>query len=279
MKPLLSALLLAILPVAAPAADRIVAIGGAVTETLFALGAGDRVIARDSTSRFPEAALALPDVGYMRQLSAEGVLSVGPDMVITRDSAGPPEVLDQLRATALPLIEVHDGYTAESVLAEIRTIGAAVDLPDKAEALARQEAAAFETLAAEVAKGPHPRVLFVLSDQAGRLTVAGGHTGADGILTLAGATNVMAGSFDGYRILSDEALIAAAPEVILMMTSTGARQMDSSDADILSLPAVARTPAGDRGALVRVDPAALGFGPRTAAFARTLHAALLAGAS
>lgn len=264
-----------ILPVAAgaqtyPDATAIVSVGGAVTETVFALGLGDRVVARDTTSTYPDAALSLPDVGYMRRLSAEGVLSVSPDLIVTRGTAGPPEAMDQLRAASIPIVEVSDDFTPQGVIATVRQIGATLGVPDRAEALAADLTTAFNTLP----QAPeHPaRVLFVLSNQAGRLNVAGADTGADGIITLAGAQNVMASEFSGYRILNDEALIAAAPDVVLMMT--GQEDHEARAEEIFALPAMSQTPAAQNGAFVTIDGAALGFGPRTAAFAHELADAI-----
>jgi iron complex transport system substrate-binding protein len=277
---LLSAALLLSAPLAAaaesyPEARAIVSIGGPVTEIIYALGEEDRLVARDTTSTYPEAVEALPDVGYMRQLSAEGVLSVGPDLIVTRDTAGPPEVLDQLRAAAIPLVPVKDGFSEDSVIAAIHTVGEALGVRDKSDALAAKVQAQFKDLHAAIdATDTPPRVLFILSNQGGRLNVAGSGTGADGIITLSGAENVMAEAYQGYKIMSDEAIIAAAPDVILMMTRTGTPEMDHGQDDILSLPAISQTPAGENGALVRIDPAALGFGPRTAEFAQELHDAL-----
>lgn len=283
MRRVLCALALIAAPLAAsgqsyPEAKSIVAIGGPVTETIFALGEGHRVVARDSTSLFPAEVTALPEVGYMRQLSAEGLLSVGPDLIITRDTAGPPEVLDQLRAASIPMVETRDAFSADAVSANVRVVGAALGVGDKAETLARTIEADFAELAAAAAQGAGPRVMFILSNQGGRLNVAGGATGADGILTLAGAVNVFAADYSGYKIASDEAIIAAAPDVILMMKPTGEEAHDTRRADILALAAVSQTPAGQGGHVVMVDPAALGFGPRTAALALQLRADLLAAA-
>lgn len=247
-----------------------------MTETIFALGAGNRVVARDTTSDFPSEVTNLPDIGYMRQLSAEGVLSVGPDLIITRDTAGPPEVLDQLRAASVPLVEVHDAFTRQAVVDTVKTVGEALGLQEDADRLAADIDAEFAALADEVAKGEAPRVMFVLSNQGGRLNVAGRGTGAHGVLELAGAQNVFADDYAGYKIASDEAIIAAAPEVIVKMTSTGQTDHDSGREDVLTLPAISQTPAGQKGALVLVDPAALGFGPRTATLARSLRADLIA---
>ncbi|WP_417244029.1 heme/hemin ABC transporter substrate-binding protein [Celeribacter sp.] len=280
MNRLIATLLVAAAPFAGvaqshPDATRIVTIGGPVTETVFALGEGHRVVARDTTSLFPPEVNELPDVGYMRQLSAEGVLSVGPDLIVTRDTAGPPEVLDQLRAAAIPMIETHDAYSAAAVIDAVHTIGAALDVAQKSNALAAQIRADFDALKSDIDAGPQPRVMFVLSNQGGRLNVSGRGTGADGILELAGAVNVFAGDFEGYKIASDEAIIAAAPDVVLMMEPTGEAEHDTRAADTLSLPAISQTPAGAAGALVLVDPAALGFGPRTATLAAALRTDLL----
>lgn len=279
LKPfLLSAAL--VLPVASTAqeaseANRIVAIGGPVTEIVFALGEGARVVARDTTSRYPAPVNALPDIGYMRQLSAESVLSVDPDLILSRDTAGPPEVLDQLRAAAIPMIETHDGFSPEAVIDSVHKIGAALGVPEKSNALAAEIETDFAALSEQTRSGATPRVMFILSNQGGRLNVAGGGTGANGILELAGAENVFASEYQGYKIASDEAIIAAAPDIILMMEPTGEDEHDVQRADTLALPAIAQTPAGENEALVLVPPAALGFGPRTAKLALDLRADLL----
>jgi len=257
-----------------PDAQAIVAIGGPVTETIFALGAGARVIARDTTSLYPEAVTALPDIGYMRQLSAEGVLSVGPDLIVTRDTAGPPETLDQLRASSIPVVSIHDSFTKEAVLDNITAIGAAIGAEDAAATLHAKIAAQFAELDASLAEQTDkPRVLFILSNQAGRLNVAGAQTGANGIIEMAGGDNVMAPAFNGYKIMGDEALIEAAPDVIVMMT--GEADHEGRANEIFALPALAQSPAAAQGRFVKVDPAALGFGPRTAVFAQDLHEALV----
>ncbi|MBU2868187.1 heme/hemin ABC transporter substrate-binding protein [Pacificibacter marinus] len=277
MKYFLAAMVVAF-PAMAPAesypdARSIVSIGGPVTEVIYALGAGDRIVARDTTSHFPSAVEALPDVGYMRQLSAEGVLSVSPDLIVTRDTAGPPETLDQLRAANVPLVEVHDAFTKESVLTSVEIIGEALGKQDSAAQLYKQIEGAFIALETVVTQQETaPRVLFILSNQGGRLNVAGRGTGANGMITLAGGENVMGEAFEGYKIMSDEALIEAAPDVVLMMT--GREDHAGRKEDIFALPSLAHSPAALNDAFITIDPAALGFGPRTAEFARALNADL-----
>src|SRR5687768_12826893 len=89
-----------------PEAKRIVALGGTVTEILYALGAGDRIVARDSTSSYPADALLKPDVGYMRALSSEGILSQKPDLILSEDGAGPADVIGILKASEVPMVTI-----------------------------------------------------------------------------------------------------------------------------------------------------------------------------
>ena len=118
--------------------DRIVSIGGSVTEIIYALGEEDRLVARDTTSVYPNMALKLPDVGYIRALAAEGVLSVRPTTIITEDGAGPPETISVLQEAAIPMITIPDGYTKSGILAKILAVGVALNVPEKAHVLARK---------------------------------------------------------------------------------------------------------------------------------------------
>ena len=107
------------------APSRIVSLGGSVTEIIFALGQQDRLIARDTTSTYPVAALDLPDVGYVRALSPEGVLSVDPDLILAIEGSGPPETMEVLQAANVPVVMVPEGYDTPAVLAKI-TVGCPV---------------------------------------------------------------------------------------------------------------------------------------------------------
>jgi len=253
----------------ATAADRVLSIGGSVTEIVYALGEGDRLIGRDTTSTWPEVANALPDVGYMRRLSPEGVLSLRPDLIIAEEGAGPPETVNLLETAAIPFIEIPDGYDRDAVLAKIEAVAEALDVPDRGAALATDVGEALDTAAAEAASGPHPRVMFVMSVQGGRILAAGRNTAADGIIRLAGGENAVT-AFEGYKPLTDEAVTRAAPEAILMMSRDG----NVAD-DVLAHPAIRTTPAAETRALIRMDGLyLLGFGPRTADAVRDLSAAL-----
>lgn len=252
--------------------SRIVAIGGSITEIVYALGEQGRLIARDSTSAFPEAARALPDVGYIRQLSPEGVLSVGPDMILALEGFGPPEAANVISQAGIPVFVIPDGYDSGSITRKIRATAKALGREQAGDELAAKvgaELAAAEAAAADIAE--KRKVLFLLSVQGGRLMASGSNTHADGIIALAGGVNAMSG-FNGYKEISGEALIEAAPDLILRMH--GGRD-PSSDAEVLAHPTIAATPAGKAGRVIGMDGLfILGYGPRTAEAARKLSEAL-----
>jgi iron complex transport system substrate-binding protein len=256
-------------------ASRIVSVGTSVTEIIFDLGLGDKVVARDSTSTFPEAAARLPDVGYVRALSPEGVLSVNPSAIVMLEGAGPKSTLDVLANASVPVVTIPEGYDTQAIVTKIRTIGKALDAETRADELAARVAADIEAAHADaekVAADKRKRVLFVLAIQNGKIMAAGQHTAADGILKLAGAINAT-GDFHGYKQLNDEAILAANPDAILLMMNGGPGQ--PTDDQLLGHPAVALTPAGKDKALIRMNgQTLLGFGPRTAEAVRELSKSL-----
>lgn len=257
-----------------PEARRIVAIGGSVTEFIYAMGQQDRLVARDTTSYMPPEAMALPDVGYMRQLSAEGVLSVRPDLIIAEEGAGPPETVALLKSSGIPYEEIPSGASPGGVMAKAEAVAAVLAAPDPG-VVAALKADLDAAAAAAAAVNEPMRVLFALSLQGGRVLASGSGTEAEAIIEMAGGQNAVT-SFQGYKPLTDEAVIAAAPDVILMMDrGDGAIDLDAQRAELLGLPAIASTPAGRQGRVIRMNGLyLLGFGPRTGKAALDLHRAL-----
>lgn len=260
-------------PLRAEPAGRVVTIGGSVTEIAVALGAADRLVARDSTSNWPESVLALPDVGYIRALSPEGVLSVAPDLILSEPGAGPAEAVGVLTAAGVPFVTVPGDPTPEGVLAKIDGVAEALGLPEAGARLHAEVAAGLETARSRAAGVAQPKkVLFVLALQGGRVMAGGEGSSAEGIIALAGGVNAATG-FQGYKQMTDEAVIAAAPDVILMMERTGGPEVTA--ADVQTHPALAATPAGAAGRVIRMDGMLLlGFGPRTPEAAAALYDAL-----
>jgi iron complex transport system substrate-binding protein len=253
--------------------SKIVTIGGAVTEIVYALGEENRIIGRDSTSVFPPEALQKPDIGYMRALSAEGVLALGPTAILAIDGSGPVEAIDVLKKAGTPFVQIPDVFTADGIVAKINAVGKALQVEDKAEALAKSVGSDLKAASdAALAAGTGKRVVFILSYRDGKIMASGKATAADGIIQLAGGVNAIT-EYSGYKAVSPEALIKAAPDVILMMDNGG--DHSATNVALLADSAIKLTPAGRDQALVRMDGAyLLGFGPRTASAVRDLSALL-----
>jgi len=263
------------LPAFAQETERLLSIGGSVTEIVHALGEGHRLIARDTTSTWPPEVTALPDVGYARALSPEGVLSVSPDLILATEGAGPPETMSVLRATGLPVTTVPEAVDGPGILEKIVVVGRALGVPDRAAALVAETRAALDAAEDKIARIPpeaRQRVLFILSLQGGRILAGGAGTQAEGIIEMAGAVNAAQG-FTGYTHMTDEAVSAAAPDAILMMERGGDHAI--GDDALLSMPAIRTTAAAQTGTVIRMPGLyLLGFGPRTAQAALDLHMSL-----
>lgn len=248
-------------------ASRIVSIGGAITEILYAIGHSNQIAAVDTTSVFPSQVMSeKPNVGYMRQLSPEGVLSTRPTLLLAIDGAGPKDAIAVLEASGTPMITVPDRFDAPGIIEKIKIVANVAGAHAAGECLAAAVNAdlnALENVRKQIKKPA--KVMFVLSLAGDRLMVAGHGTAADGIIRLAGGVNAMT-AFEGYKAVNDEAVIAAAPNAILMMQR--GPQPASAD-EVFDKPAFKMTPAASRKALISLDGLyLLGFGPRTAAAAR-----------
>lgn len=256
--------------------ERLVIAGGDLTEIAFALGAGERVVGVDTTSKHPASVTGLPQIGYLRRLSAEGVLSLAPTQLLLAADAGPPPVLDQLRAAGVALSIAPDANTPTDVPDKIAFVGDALGLSARAAQLSNRYMSDLEAVSAKVREiETRPKVLFVLSVKNGAPLVGGEATSADAMIRAAGGVNAVSG-FESYKPMSAEAILAARPNVILMMREH-AERLGGAEA-VLARPDIALTPAGKNGALVSMDGMLLlGFGPRTpeavARLARLLHPA------
>ncbi|EKS9909772.1 ABC transporter substrate-binding protein [Burkholderia pyrrocinia] len=255
-----------------------VVIGGALAETAFALGGAEtpryRLVGADTTCTYPDAAKRLPKVGYQRALSAEGLLSLRPDLVLASAEAGPPTAIAQVKSAGVAVTTFDERHDAESVRAKITGVSQALDVRDAGAVLLqrfdRDWQAARDAVAVRAPGGTQPpRVLFVLNHTGNQALVAGQRTAADAMIRYAGARNAMQG-FDHYKPLTTEALAAAAPDVVLIsdegLAAVGGR------AALLATPGFGATPAGRTQRVVSLDALfLLGFGPRLPLAVTTLH--------
>lgn len=196
--------------------ERIVSLGGAVTEIVFALGAGDQVVARDTSSVFPDDVHRLPDVGYFRTIGAEGVLAQKPTLILAAQGTGPAPQVEILKNSGVAFLHLDTRHSAEAVLANIARLGEVLHRKTEAAALAEKLRARLDAVktrsAADTTARP-VRAVFLMSMNETATQAAYDGTAADALIELAGGENPLAGLV-GYKPLNAEALLALDPDVI-----------------------------------------------------------------
>ena len=250
--------------------QRIITIGGALTEIIYQLDSGERLVGNDTTSYYPSEAEALPKIGYQRALSAEGILSLKPDLVIHTDEAGPKTVIEQLKTANVNLLEVKSGRSIEDIISSINIIATAIGKQTKAEQIITSLREKKDDLEKIVSKQTYKqKVMFILQHGGGAPMVAGTKTAADSIIKLSGAINVVT-AYEGYKPLTPEAVITQSPDIILI-TAQGLQQAGGKES-LIKDNALALTPAGKNKNIVSMDSLLLlGFGPRTIDAANQLN--------
>jgi len=242
------------------AQSRVVCVGGAITECVYALGMERVIVGADTTSLYPPVAQRLPRVGYQRALSAEGLLSLAPDLILASDDAGPPAVVTQIKGAGIRWITLPAAHTPAAPAGKLRAIGAALGQAERATVRIRQYETEWQRTATQIAGLPgRPRAVFVMAHGGPVLNLAGRGTAADAMLALAACDNAL--DFEGYKTISAEALSAAAPEVVVT-TQQSVDGLGGPDA-LLSRPGLADTPAAKARRVCTFDGLfLLGFGPR-----------------
>lgn len=240
--------------------ERIVTADGSLTEIIYALQAEDTLVGVDTTSNYPENATQLPQIGYKRAISVEGVLSLNPDLLLTTEESGPPKSINQLKQTGLKIKQFSAEPTVEAVQAKITGIAELLGKADKGEILWNDVQSRIEAAKAKTKKVKQPvRVLFVLGMNEKSPIVAGHNTHAESMIKLAGGINAIEG-LEGYKPITPEAVAVANPDIILMM----ARKEHSIAADkLFSQPGFMLTKAAKAQRLISMEGMyLLGFGPR-----------------
>src|SRR5690554_1906973 len=253
---------------------RTVVIGSDIAETLAALDALEGVVGRDDTSQFPDSVAALPSVGYLRHLAAEGVFSLAPERLIVAAAAGPREVLAQLESVGVDVIRIDQGASLETLTAKVQAVAKASGHETHAAALVAHIEADLARL--EMLREAHqesaPNAMLLLSHSGMTPMAAGNDTAGQTVIEAAGGDNAFSG-FNGYKAVGAEAMVDKAPEVVIA-TRSGLEGI-GGEARLWQLPGLALTPAGQQQRLIVCDDQALlGFGPRTPSALIELHHAL-----
>ncbi len=251
---------------------RIVSLGGGITEILYRLELDDKIVGVDATSVYPEEALKTkPDVGYVRTLGAEGILSLKPTLVLADQIAGPADTLALIEQAGVRVVRIPEGLKPEDIKERIRAVSDATGTESRGRQLLDEvEGNIARVNEAADALPRKKKVLFVLSASNGKVMVGGTGTSIDHILKFVGADNA-ASSVQGWKPFSEEGIISSAPDTIIMMNHGPA----GAPADIFSMPAFAATPAAQTRSFLKIDgPYLLNYGPRTPVAAMELLSAL-----
>ena len=243
--------------------ERIVSLDGITTEILFALGVGEKVVGRDDSSYYPPEAQRLPSVGYQFRLSAEGILSLKPPLVIGREDVRPKEVVEQLERAGVAVVLVPATPSVEGAKAKIRTVAQAVGRVEQGEALVRaleRDLLLLKAFQAQHAPKGRLKALFLYLRSPGTTYVCGEGSTPVGVMALAGLDNAAQGIRE-CKPMTAESVVAARPEVIVVFKK-GLESVGGLEG-LLKLPGVAQTPAGEKRKVVTMDDLYLGsFGPR-----------------
>ena len=241
--------------------SRIVVMNGDFTEVVFALGLGENVVAVDTSATYPTEVTNLPQVGYQRRLSAEGVLSMDPTVVIGNTNAGPPEVLEQIRATGVPVVVLESVTTVDGGPRKIRGIAQALGVPARGEALAAElEAQISEVRALSAQAQERPTAVFLYMRGLDTLFLGGeGHLShelfeASGAVSGGAALGVTAEVIP----LTAESLAAADPDCIVVLTR-GLESVGGLEG-IVAIPGVGETTAAQEGCILDFDDQYFGGG-------------------
>lgn len=253
---------------------RLVSVHGSLTELVYLLEAQHMLVGTDTTSTHPAAANRTPKAGYLRQLSAEGLLSLRPNAVLGTDEAGPPAVLAQLRQAGVPIRLVSVKHRFEDLLEKVSLVGEATRRQTAAQALTTDLQRRWQATQQKVSRRPGagaPRVLFIMAHGPAAM-LAGTDTGAHAMLGYAGARNAVA-EVQGWRALNAESAVQARPDwVVTTQESVSALGGLPS---FWQLPGLAMTPAGRQQRVLSFDTMALlGFGPRMPSALEALHQGL-----
>jgi iron complex transport system substrate-binding protein len=250
---------------AAESPQRWVSAGGALSEWISALGGESKLVGVDTTSQHPESLKALPSIGYQRQLSAEGILSLRPQILVGTEETGPPPVLSQVRSAGVQVELFSAQPDLPTLQGNLQRLGKLLGADDQASQVFQTYQQLLDQQKIRVTraqlKGKSPGVLLLLGHAGGKPLIAGKDTAADWLLQQAGGHNLA--THTGYKPFSVESLVSLDPEVLVFadraLTGDAARAALFKENPILSSSRAAKD-----GRVMELDPTLLvgGLGPR-----------------
>ena len=244
--------------------SRVVIAGGSITEIFYLLGIEDRIVALDITSTYPEEAKKFPSVGYVRMLSAEGLLSMNPSIILGENDMGPPTVIEQVKQTGVELKIIPEEKSIQGIIEKIRCVASVMGVSSLAEDLINHEYnEKYDQIKQNHSKvsGKNISAMVIYSMQGTSPIVCGTGESGDAFLKLIGVKNAFA-SFEGWKPASAESIIANDPDYIIVTTRLLKRF--SSIKELKKHQSLSQTTAAQNDNIIAKDGMAMmGFGPRT----------------
>ena len=244
--------------------SRVVVAGGSITEIIYFLNLDKYLTAVDVTSNYPDKAKNLPSIGYVRNLSTEGILSLNPTLFLGENDMGPPIVLEQLKETALDIRIIPEQHSANGILEKVYCVGEIMGLEisqikDKTIDLNKNVNRLYEIIDKGILKST--RVMFVLNMRGNSPIVAGKGTSGNGFISIIGCKNAF-DNVQGWKPISEESVLNVNPDYIILPNKD--IHKSSTIDNILDNPIFMNTEAGKNKNFIFEDAMAmLGFGPRT----------------
>ena len=199
---------------------KIVTIGGAVTETVFSLGLGNQVIAVDISSKYPSKVTSLPQVGYLRAISSEGILSMYPDLILTTSEIGPPKVIEQIKDSGVDIQIFESPQDFEGIIQLISNVGKYLHVAEKANKLNEKILTMKNRLDIEKSKyEDKPKIIFFYNPSENSYLAAGSGTRGDYLIEFIGGENVFSNEFSKYKKITKEDVVSFNPDIILVGSS------------------------------------------------------------
>ena len=242
---------------------KIVGAGGSITETIFFLGLEKNLVARDLTSNFPDQASSLPSIGYLRNLSVEGLLSLSPTLILSEPDIGPEKVVEQIKKTSVEMRILADDYSSSGIIDKVNCIGKILGaekpyIQKKTSPLKQLK----EKLEADARSNSSPKkIMIILMFRGTSPIVAGANTSGDAFIRMTKNINIFS-NIDGWKPVGIEGILSMDPDYIIVTKRAFSpfKNLES----FLVQSGLQSTSAGKYGkVLVEDGMAMLGFGPRT----------------
>ena len=251
--------------------SKIVVAGGSITEIVYFLGMEDKLVGVDITSNFPKEAKKLKSIGYLRNLSIEGILSLSPGLVLAEEDIGPPIIVNQLRKTSIDLRIIKEKNNLNGIHNKIVCISKILNtsLEDNKDYVELQKKLYRVRNLKKINSKKIKKILLILMMRGSSPVVAGKNTSGQGFIEMIGHENSMK-NLNGWKPVSSEEIIKKNPDYIII-TKRAFKSFSSLD-QFLSIPGISSTLAAKKkNIIVKDGMSMLGFGPRTINVALDIH--------